>query len=144
MLPPPRVSSPRTPILPTSPRLLPHPHAHSRPTTLAFPYAGASCLHRTKGLHSLWRQTRPSSATYAAGAMGPSCVLFGWWFSLWELWWYWLVDVVLPMGLQEPLRRHPYQAPISKHFLASAIVFRFGGCIWDGSPGGAVSGRPFL
>jgi hypothetical protein len=33
----------------------------------------------------------------------PPCVLFGWWFSPWELWGYWLVDiVVLPMGLQTP------------------------------------------
>jgi hypothetical protein len=29
------------------------------------------------------------------------CVLFRWWFSLWELWGIWLVDiVVLAMGLQ--------------------------------------------
>jgi hypothetical protein len=34
------------------------------------------------------------------------------------------------------------QAPVSKHFLASAIVSGFGNCIWDGSPGGAVSGWP--
>ena len=33
----------------------------------------------------------------------PPCVLFGWWFSPWELWGVWLVDiVVLPMGLQTP------------------------------------------
>jgi len=44
----------------------------------------------------------------------------------------------------EPLRRQLYQAPVSKHFLASAIVTGFGGCIWDGSPGGAVSRWPFL
>jgi hypothetical protein len=32
------------------------------------------------------------------------CVLFGWWFSPWELWEVWLVDtVVLPMRLQTPL-----------------------------------------
>ena len=24
----------------------------------------------------------------------PPCVLFGWWFSSWELWWVWLVDIV--------------------------------------------------
>jgi hypothetical protein len=31
----------------------------------------------------------------------PPCVLFGWWFSPWELWRVWLVNVVfLPMGLQ--------------------------------------------
>ena len=33
----------------------------------------------------------------------PPCVFFGWWFSSWELWGYWLVHiVVLPMGLQTP------------------------------------------
>ena len=35
-------------------------------------------------------------------------------------------------------------APVSKHSLASAIVSGFGVCIWDGSPGGTVSGWPFL
>ena len=31
----------------------------------------------------------------------PPCALFGWWFSPWELWGFWLVDiVVLPMRLQ--------------------------------------------
>ena len=33
---------------------------------------------------------------------------------------------------------------ISKHLLASTIMSGFGGCIWDGSPRGAVSGWPFL
>jgi len=105
----------------------------------------------------------------------PPCVLFGWWFSPWELWGFWLVDiVVLPMGLQtfssfspfstpvgslcsvrwlavsilicigkaqpEPLRRHLYQVPVSKHFLASAIVTEFDGYIRNKSPGRAVSG----
>ena len=113
----------------------------------------------------------------------PPCVLFGWWFSPWELWGvgFWLVDiVVLPIGLQtpsarsvlsltpplgalrsvqwlaasirlcicqalaEPFRRQLYQAPVSKHFLASTIVSRFGDCIWNGSSGGAASGWPFL
>ena len=32
----------------------------------------------------------------------PPCVLFGSWFSPWELWYLWLVDIVLPMGLQTP------------------------------------------
>ena len=32
-----------------------------------------------------------------------SCVLFGWWFSPWELWRYRLVHIVVPpMGLQTP------------------------------------------
>jgi hypothetical protein len=47
-------------------------------------------------------------------------------------------------ALAEPLRRPLYQAPVSKHFLAFAIVSGFGDCIWDGSPGGAVSGWPFF
>ena len=47
-------------------------------------------------------------------------------------------------ALAEPLRRQLYQAPFSMHFLASTIVSGFGNCIWDESPGGAVSGWPFL
>jgi len=127
-----------------------------------------------------WAFTGPTNSSIEARQCHPllhmrleSCVspsmLFGWWFSPWELWRVCLVDtVVLPMGLQthsapsvlsltpplgcqcsvwclsasilicisralaEPLRRHPYQAPVSKHFLASAIVNGFGDCIWDG------------
>jgi hypothetical protein len=42
-----------------------------------FPFAGASSLHRTKDLSSHWSRTRQSSATCAAGAMGPSmCTLW--------------------------------------------------------------------
>lgn len=41
-------------------------------------------------------------------------------------------------------KRHPYQVTVSKHFLAPAVVIRFGYCIWDGSPDGSVSGWPFL
>ena len=108
--------------------------------------------------------------------------LLGWWLSPWELWRFWLVDivVVLPMGLQTPsahsvlsltpllgtphsvqwlaesirlcickalagpLRRQPYQTPFSMCFLASTVVSGFGDCIWDESPGGTVSGWPFL
>ena len=47
-------------------------------------------------------------------------------------------------ALAEPLRRLLYQASVSKHLLASTIVSGFGDCIWDGSPGGAVSRWPFL
>jgi hypothetical protein len=39
-------------------------------------------------------------------------------------------------ALAEPLRRQLYQAPVSKHLLASTILSGFGDCIWDGSPGG--------
>jgi hypothetical protein len=44
----------------------------------------------------------------------------------------------------ESLRRQLYQAPVIKHLLASTKVSGFGGCIWDGSPSGVVSGWPFL
>jgi hypothetical protein len=40
----------------------------------------------------------------------------------------------------EPLKSQVYQAPVSKLLLASTIVSAFSDCIWDGSPGGAVSG----
>jgi hypothetical protein len=33
----------------------------------------------------------------------PSCVIFGWWFSPWDLWNFWWVHIVVPsMGLQVP------------------------------------------
>jgi hypothetical protein len=37
-----------------------------------------------------------------------------------------------------------YQAPVSKHLLASVRVSGFGDYIWDGSAGRAGSGWPFL
>jgi hypothetical protein len=54
------------------------------------------------------------------------------------------ICIFICQALAELLRRQLYQAPISKHFLASTIVSGFGGCRWNGSPGGAVSGWPFL
>ena len=59
MLSPFPVSPPQLPIpsslspLPASMRVLPHPPTHSCLSTLSFPYAGSSSLHRTKGLPSL-------------------------------------------------------------------------------------------
>jgi hypothetical protein len=54
-----------------------HPFTHSHITHLASPYVGASSLHRTKGLSFHWCLTRPSSATYPPGVMGPSmCTLW--------------------------------------------------------------------
>ena len=46
--------------------------------------------------------------------------------------------------LAEPLRRQQYLTPESMHFLASTTLSGFSNCIWDGSPGGAVSGWPFF
>ena len=55
----------------------------------------------------------------------------------------WLaVSILICIGqdLAESLRIQLYQAPISKHFLSSAIVSVFGVCMWDGSSGGEISG----
>ena len=46
--------------------------------------------------------------------------------------------------LLEPLREQPYQAPVNKNFLVSAIVWGFGVCRWDGSLDGVFSGWTFL
>jgi len=37
--------------------------------------------------------------------------------------------ICISRALAKPLRRHLYQAPVSKNFLASAIVPGLGGCI---------------
>jgi hypothetical protein len=47
-------------------------------------------------------------------------------------------------ALAEPLRRELYQAPVSKHLLASTTVSGFGDCKWDGSPDESVSRWSFL
>jgi hypothetical protein len=57
---------------PVSMRVLLYPPTHSHLTALAFPYTVALGLQRNNALPSHWCPTRPSSATYAAGAMGPS------------------------------------------------------------------------
>jgi hypothetical protein len=41
------------------------------------------------------------------------------------------ICICIGQDLAEPLRRQLYQAPVSKHFLASAIVFGFGVSRWD-------------
>jgi hypothetical protein len=43
-------------------------------------------------------------------------------------------------ALAEALRRQQYQTPVIKFLLATAIVSGFDGCLWNGSPRGAVSG----
>ena len=114
------------------------------------------------GLSFQWWLTRPSFDTYAArdtssgsywlvhiivppiGLQTPSAP--------------WVLSLASPLGalcsilqmtvsihfcicqaLTEPLKRPLYQAPVSKVLLTSAIVSGFGGCLWNGSPGGAVS-----
>ena len=54
------------------------------------------------------------------------------------------IHLCICQALAGPLGRQLYQAPVSKNFLNSEIVSGFGNCIWDGSPGGTVTGWPFL
>jgi hypothetical protein len=54
------------------------------------------------------------------------------------------IHIHIGQNMAESFRRQLYQAPVSKHFLASAIVSGFGVCMWDGSPGGAVFEWTFL
>ena len=141
---------------------------------LAFPYTGTSSLHRTKGLHSHWWPTRPSSATcdWSQGSLHVYSLVGG--LVPENSGEYWLVYIVPPMGLPnlsapwvlslapplgtlcsiqwlaesihlcicqalvKSLRRQLYQAPVSKHFVASTIVSGFGDCIWNRSPGEVV------
>jgi hypothetical protein len=59
----------------------------------------------------------------------------------------WLTESIhlcICQALAEYLRRQLYQAPVSKHLLASTIVSGFGNSIWDGSLGGTVSEWLFL
>jgi hypothetical protein len=58
-------------------RVLLHPATLSCPTAPAFPYTGASNLHRTKSLPSHCCQARSSSDTYVSGAIAPS------WYTPW-------------------------------------------------------------
>jgi hypothetical protein len=49
----------------------------------------------------------------------------------------WLAEIIhlwFCQALPESLRRQLYQAPVSKHMLASTTVSGFGDCIWDGFP----------
>jgi hypothetical protein len=58
-------------LTPVSKRVLHHPTKHSHPIIIL-----SWDFHRTKGLPSHWCQIKLSSATYAAGAMGPAmCIL---------------------------------------------------------------------
>jgi hypothetical protein len=54
------------------------------------------------------------------------------------------LHICIGQALAETLRGQLYQAPASKHFLASAIVSGFGVCRWDGSLDELIFGCPFL
>jgi hypothetical protein len=52
--------------------------------------------------------------------------------------------ICIGQDLTESLQRLLYQAPVCKHFLASAIVSGFGGCLWVGFPGSTSMGGETL
>jgi hypothetical protein len=127
-----------------------------------FPHPGTSNTLRPKG-HS---PTNVHQGHPLPHKQPESWLLFARWSSPWELWGVWMVDTVAspmwlktssapsvpspipssgtPCSVQWPLRRQPYQALASKHFPVSTILNRFSDCVWDGFPGRAVSGWPFL
>jgi len=151
------ISPPETsytiPPPPTSMRMLPNPPTHS----LSSPCPGIPLYWGIKPSQDQELLPLMPNKLYVQLEPGVTpCVLFGWWFSPWELWWgrvVWLVNIVaLPMGLQttsgpsilfltlplgtqfsvqwfavsihlcichaltESLRRHSYQAFVSKYF----------------------------
>jgi hypothetical protein len=55
-----------------------------------------------------------------------TCIVFGWWFSPWELWGYWMVHiVVLPMGLQTPSAP---LGPFSSGSIGDSVLSLMDGC----------------
>jgi hypothetical protein len=95
----PEASSPIPPP-PASMRVCQHPPAHFWP-----PHSHSSTLGhwtftgpRTFCPINVWKG-HPMLHIYLEPWV-PPCIFFGWYFRVWELWEYWLVDIVLPMKLQ--------------------------------------------
>ena len=90
---------------PKAPYPIPHPPVHQpthsaslswhSPTLGHWAFTGPRASYLTDVqqeltlLHMLWSH-------------GSLHVYSGWWLIPWELWGYWLVDIVVPMGLQNP------------------------------------------
>ena len=80
----------------------------------------------------MWLQTSSSPwVLYLAPSLGTFCSVQ--WMAV-------SIHLCICQVLEMRLRRQLYQAPVSKILLASTIVSGFGDCLWDGSPGGAISG----
>ena len=122
-----------TPPSPASMRVFPRPN-HSCLTIVTFFYNGASSLYRKRASLSLMGTSAPS-VLLLTPPLGSLCSVKSLTVS---------TNIWIGQDLAEPLRRQLYQAPDSKHILASAIVSGFGVCMWDGSPCRAVSGWSFL
>ena len=104
-------------------RELLYPPTHSYPAALASPYAGASSLHRTKGLFSHWCQKKAILCYMCIWGHGSLCgySLFGdlepGSSGLVQL-----VNIVLSMGFQPPSNSAPSVLPLTfpLGFLGSA------------------------
>jgi hypothetical protein len=101
MLSPFLISPPKTPYH------IPPPTAQQPPTPTSWPWHSPTLGHRA------FTGTRASPLIDVPQGHPllhmhlepwiPPCVLFGWWFSPWKLWGYWLGHIVVPpMGLQTP------------------------------------------
>jgi hypothetical protein len=113
-------------LLFASKRVLTHPPTPIRLTPSTFLFSGHQGPTEPRALLPLMPDKgHPLLYMYLAWAMGPSCVLFGWWFSPWELWGVQLVDIVLPMGLQSP--PVPSVLPYLFHL---GLLIQFNGWVW--------------
>jgi hypothetical protein len=141
---------------PASLRVLPHPPTHP-PTPIFPPWHSSTLGHQTPSgpkaapptaiLCHICGQCHGSLHVYSLvsspvpGSSGESGQL-----TLLLPIWSWKPPQPLQSLLQLLHRGPPPLGPTvgCEHLLASIIVSGFGDCIWDGSPGGAVSGWPFL
>jgi hypothetical protein len=82
-------------------RVLPHAPTTSHLSVLALLYTGSSSLHRPRDSPLIYGRQGSLLLHKQLKPWVPPCVLFVWWFSPWDIWGFWLVDiVVLPMKLQ--------------------------------------------
>ena len=160
LIPPPETPYPISPI-PASIRVCPQLSTHSYLPTLTLGHQAFTEPGNSSPIDA--RQGHPLLHISLVPWVTP-CVLLRWWFRPWK---HWLVDVVLPMGIQTPSAEEAeallwafnsiyvrlWQSVSGDSytrflptwtFLASTIVSVFGNCIWDESPGGALSGCHFL
>jgi hypothetical protein len=109
-------------------RVLPRPPTHSYLTTLAFLYPRALSLHRTKASPPTDDRQGPFNSICSSPNFSIGIPVLSPMVDCEHLYLYW-------SGYgRDNLRRKLYQAPVSKHFLTSAIVSGFGICMWDRSP----------
>jgi hypothetical protein len=73
---------------------------HSHFPDLTFPYTGTSTHLRPRAAPPTYAQQGLPLPQVWPESWFPPCVLFDWWFSSWDRWGIWLVEIVLSIGLQ--------------------------------------------